>query len=778
LATTDGSIDNMTTDAIERIAKLQRDQAERERRIVEVRRSLELLHEPGSVFEIRALHVGRVKSVSGYFDNYDSAATAACDVDKRKAVGVYVTLNPCNPALLSRANNRMVDWPKATTTDAEIIRRRWLFIDIDPTRPSGIGSTDDEKQTAKTLAADIEEILRGRGWPFPLLVDSGNGCYLLYRVDLPNDDETTALLKRFYAGLNGLLGTYDPSKPHSKLDLSVFNAARILRIGGTLNRKGDSTQDRPHRPCVYHEPDPDCPVNVVPIERINDVAELAKKETTDSSKPSHNGNGRSHHSNRFEFRRLDVPRYLDHFRVAFKTKEVDGGTAFLVQCPHDQNHGGNGETAVYQADDGQLTFECKHNSCSGRRWSDFREAIGLPLSEHYEGGPNRRNGRQTHADRKQDSADQQDDPDRPDEKPEAEKPRFCNVVDSAALLAMDLRSSFAVKRVLVSGQPCVVGGRSKTLKTSITADMVISLGTGTPFLGEFETQRQRVLFMSSESGVSAIRETAVRIAKAKQVQLADASILWGFSVPQLSRHDHLQALADLIAERSLDVIVVDPLYLALLTPELANAAGNLFAMGAALGPLSEIGQQTGATIVVLHHFRKSGMVDQDEPAGLDELAQAGVAEWARQWVLLQRRQPYQADGEHKLWMRCGGSAGHAGLYAVDVVEGIYDPDQADSRRWDVDVRSTTDAREEINREKESRKAREQERREQDDRRKVTEAMRRISDGDTITGISKLAGLAKDRTALAIRCLLGDGLAEMIDIKKHTRTEQGYRLKQG
>ncbi len=770
----EGSI--VTTDTVERLKKLHRDQAERDQRIAEIRRSLELLHQAGDVFEIRALHVGRVKTVSGYFDKAEIAAAAAYEVDRRKSIGVYVTLNPCNPALLSRANNRAIDWPKSTTTDAEIVRRRWLFIDIDPDRPSGIGSTDVEKQTARTLAADIEETLRGRGWPFPLVVDSGNGCYLLYRVDLPNDEPTTAMLKRFYAGLGSLL-SYDPGKPHSKLDVSVFNAARILRIGGTLNRKGDSTADRPHRLCVYHDPDPDCPVDLVPVEFIADVANLVEQKPAPGSQAANAGNGRTKRRNGFDLRRLNVPRYLDHYRVPHKTKDVDGGTAYLVRCPHDQNHGGNGETAVYQASDGQLTFECKHNSCNGRRWADFRDAIGLPFPEHYDGGSHRTNGQQTHANGKHDSTDQDADQKPTGDEPEPEKPRFTNVVDSAALLAMDLRSSFAVKRVLVSGQPCVVGGRSKTLKTSITADMVISLGTGTPFLGEFETQRQRVVFLSSESGVSAIRETAVRIAKAKNVQLADAAVLWGFSVPQLSRHDHLQALADLIVEKSIDVIVVDPLYLALLTPELANAAGNLFAMGAALGPLSEIGQATGATLVVLHHFRKSGAIDQDEPAGLEELAQAGVAEWARQWVLLQRRQPYQADGIHKLWMRCGGSAGHAGLYAVDVDEGVYDPDQHDGRHWDVTVSTSTNAKAEVEREKQDRKARQMELRDADDRRKVLEAIRRLPDGDTMTGIASLSGLNGIRTATAIRTLLGDGLIEPCEFKKHTRLESGYRCKQ-
>lgn len=236
-------------------------------RIAEIRRSLELLHEPGDVFEVRALDVpsGKYKNVvSGYFDCIGKATQAIARLDKHgRPKGIYVTVNPCNPALLSRANNRLIERPKSTTQDGEILRRRWFFVDLDPHRPSGIAATDVEVDTARKLAAEVEERLRARGWPFPLIAESGNGAYLLWRVDLPNDDASTELIKRCYAGINQLLDPYDPSKPHATLDTGNFNAARIIRVGGTLNRKGDSTPDRPHRVCRYFEPDPEQPVEVV-----------------------------------------------------------------------------------------------------------------------------------------------------------------------------------------------------------------------------------------------------------------------------------------------------------------------------------------------------------------------------------------------------------------------------------------------------------------------------------------------------------------------------------
>ena len=229
-----------------------------------IRRSLALLHEPGDMFEIRGLGVPMWRNyrgtVSGYYDDLDRATQDVRILNRRGAAGVYHTMNPCQPALLARSANRLTERPKHTTTDAEILRRRWLLLDIDPDRPSGIAATEVEKQAAQTLAADVEDVLRAQGWHYPLIADSGNGVYLFYAIDWPNDAETAEMLKRFYAGLASLLPPDDGDKPSAHIDVSVYNAARIVRVGGTTNRKGDSIPDRPHRVCEYYEPIEECPI--------------------------------------------------------------------------------------------------------------------------------------------------------------------------------------------------------------------------------------------------------------------------------------------------------------------------------------------------------------------------------------------------------------------------------------------------------------------------------------------------------------------------------------
>jgi hypothetical protein len=210
----------------------------------EVRRTITLIIEPGAVFEVRALEAKmeghwRQGTVSGYFNNTDDVIRALPLI--KTAKGIYITLNPVNPALHARAYNRLVMLgPRdPVTSDQDVLRRRWLPIDCDAVRPTGISSSDAEHQAAINRAARIRATLAAEGWPEAMLANSGNGGHLLYAVDLPRDDATVKQC------LAALAARFDDDVV--VIDQTVFNPARIWRLYGTLAAKGDSTPVRPHR---------------------------------------------------------------------------------------------------------------------------------------------------------------------------------------------------------------------------------------------------------------------------------------------------------------------------------------------------------------------------------------------------------------------------------------------------------------------------------------------------------------------------------------------------
>ena len=73
--------------------------------------------------------------------------------------------------------------------------------------------------------------------------------------------------------------------------------------------------------------------------------------------------------------RLDVARYLDYYGIRHKVKANGKGVIYaLEQCLFDPNHGPH-EASIIQAADGKLYYQCFHDSCKDRRWTEARQII-------------------------------------------------------------------------------------------------------------------------------------------------------------------------------------------------------------------------------------------------------------------------------------------------------------------------------------------------------------------------------------------------------------------
>jgi hypothetical protein len=167
------------------------------------------------------------------------------------APGIYFTLNPVRPELAGG---------KRSAADADIVGRRRLLIDCDPKRDpaaldaarqaakeqgrdfDGISATDAEKAASLETALAIRSALKARGWPDPIVADSGNGTHLIYAVDLPNDEVCRDLVKLMLENLAAKFKC-----PQVDVDTRVYNASRIVKLYGTAASKGDATAERPHR---------------------------------------------------------------------------------------------------------------------------------------------------------------------------------------------------------------------------------------------------------------------------------------------------------------------------------------------------------------------------------------------------------------------------------------------------------------------------------------------------------------------------------------------------
>ncbi|VTT99075.1 Uncharacterized protein OS=Planctomyces maris DSM 8797 GN=PM8797T_31408 PE=4 SV=1: AAA_25 [Gemmataceae bacterium] len=288
------------------------------------------------------------------------------------------------------------------------------------------------------------------------------------------------------------------------------------------------------------------------------------------------------------------------------------------------------------------------------------------------------------------------DPPKPPDPPTPPKPRF-NIIGSAAFAGGDFRPEWLVSRALVRNQPGVIAGPSKALKTNLSIDLAVSLAAGVPFVGKFEVPKPvRVVIVSGESGEHTLQETANRVCKAKGLDLAalNDNLGWCFTLPTFSDLGVMAEFAGALAGLKAEVVIIDPVYLALGNVD----AKNMFEAGAAFRVVAEVLLKTGCTPLLVHHANRQLQVG--EPMELTHLAYSGLDQFARQFVLLNRRERYKGDGTHDLWATIGGSAGHGGLWSIHAEEGVVD-EHFRGRKWDVTVQTRAEVQGEHEAERES-----------------------------------------------------------------------------
>jgi hypothetical protein len=320
----------------------------------EVHRALSVLKQPGEVVELRGLDVVEAKwqgphMWSGYFNDFTSA-TASIE-PLTKCVGIYFTLQQINPALLARAQNKGRGVKKEpTTSDGDVVRMRWLLIDCDPTRPSGISSTDAEHDAAIDRAKSIREIFTARGWPLPIVGDSGNGAHLLYAIDLPTSD--SSLIETVLKA-----GAFHFNTDAVNIDEKVFNPSRICRMYGTVTCKGDNTLERPHRVSRLLE----IPKEIHAVGREQLQAFAATMPTPAVTKPTG--------------QRFDLDAFMQRSGLQYSERDWSKGRRFIFDVyPWDAGHTDR-SAFVLQFADGAMAAGCHHNGCSGKNWHALRDVV-------------------------------------------------------------------------------------------------------------------------------------------------------------------------------------------------------------------------------------------------------------------------------------------------------------------------------------------------------------------------------------------------------------------
>lgn len=295
-------------------------------------------------------------TISGYYEGKDKLFK---DIISHDGVNnIFFTLNVFSEDLLARGRDKLLSYATTTTSDSEITRRVLLLIDVDPERPAGISSTDEELEYANEIAESVKRFLTDKGFPLPVKACSGNGFHLLYKVDLPNTKEVNNTVRDFLSTLDTLFST-----EKAKIDKTTYNAARITKLYGTMACKGDNTEKRPHRRSrIIEVPEA---FNVVEECLINKIIELSPKKEVQA---------KTLKKKITKVNNFDAKEWLEkhEIKISHTKEEKDRECHVLEVCPWNSNHTDK-SASVTQFHSGGISAKCHHDSCSEETWDTLRE---------------------------------------------------------------------------------------------------------------------------------------------------------------------------------------------------------------------------------------------------------------------------------------------------------------------------------------------------------------------------------------------------------------------
>jgi hypothetical protein len=191
--------------------------------------------------------VSRDRVAGGWFG--DPRKFSHLVANKCSDVSCYVQPNliPAAKVPAGKLDKLMYLHKGQVTTVKDLNLIKWLIVDIDPKRYHAdevlkkgvLNSTDAEMQVCIRSAERIVKDLRIAD--HSLIGTSGNGGFLMIRVDLGNTSADRETLRRFVAKL-----ILDYSHEYARID--PYDPVRGLPIPGTIKFKADrQSEDRPYR---------------------------------------------------------------------------------------------------------------------------------------------------------------------------------------------------------------------------------------------------------------------------------------------------------------------------------------------------------------------------------------------------------------------------------------------------------------------------------------------------------------------------------------------------
>src|ERR1700681_3842838 len=144
--------------------------------MTEIQRGISVLFQPGQLLNVRGLKEGGMSS--HLYDDLEQVARVIEKANQNEDFkALFYTIQRIKPGTVLE--------PFKGVREGDIASYEWFVIDIDTVRPdkSRSNPTEAEKQASLAVTMRVQSWLSEKGFPDPIVADSGNGWHLYYRLE-------------------------------------------------------------------------------------------------------------------------------------------------------------------------------------------------------------------------------------------------------------------------------------------------------------------------------------------------------------------------------------------------------------------------------------------------------------------------------------------------------------------------------------------------------------------------------------------------------------------
>ena len=188
------------------------------------------------------------------------------------------------------------------------------------------------------------------------------------------------------------------------------------------------------------------------------------------------------------------------------------------------------------------------------------------------------------------------------------------LLDFAKLDPADFREPpQLVDGILHEGCKMVIGGHSKSYKSWLALQLAVSVSSGQDFLG-LPTVKSPVCYLNLELRDFAVRKRIRIMTEALELELEEGQFHIVNARGKWHGVQSLEAMVSDLIAKGVKLLFIDPIYK--LQPFDEN---NTAEVGSLLQSLDRLVEKTGAALVYVHHYKKSG-----RGKAMDMLSGSGV----------------------------------------------------------------------------------------------------------------------------------------------------------